>query len=162
MDRKCSEFERHRDKLDTWFTKEERRAWEAHLAHCPACRDQWAAEEALDSLFSEAAPPILSSRFNENLHQRIAVEPKARNRWPLLVMQGYWLAASLIIAFIFLNMEGVHTWEGFTMVIFLLFCFVSPIFLLGRKLGFGLFDLILSTMEPPEKPSKSFQNGILS
>ena len=157
MVRECPEFERHRGKLDTRFTEGERRAWEAHLAGCPACRDQWAAEEALGDLFSRAAPPELSSRFDENLRRRIATEPK--KRWALLVMQGYWLAASLISAFILFNMEGIQARPGPGVMMLLTLCFAGPILLLGRRLRFGLFDLILRTMAAPEKP---YRNGILS
>jgi hypothetical protein len=162
MDKACPEFERRRNKLGTWLTEGERRAWEAHLARCPACCDQMAAEEALEDLFSKAAPPELSSRFNENLRQRIAAESRVRNRWPFLVMQGYWLAASLISAVILLNMASLNARGGLLVGMCLLLFFAGPILLLGRRLRFGLFDLILSTMDSPEKSAQSYRNGILS
>ncbi len=153
MDRACSEFERHHQRSHTRFFARERRAWEEHLSHCPACRGQRAAEEALDNLFSEVAPPGLSSRFKKNLRHRIAAEPGAQNRWSLLVMRGYWLTASLTSAVILLNMEGSYARMGFAVMMFLLLCFLGPILLLGRRLRFGLFDLILSTMDSLDKPA---------
>ena len=73
-------------------------------------------------------------------------------------MQSYWLAASLITAVIFYTMEGIYAQGGFTIVIFLLLCFTGPILLLGRKLRFGLFDLILSTMDHLEQPAESHRD----
>lgn len=162
MDRDCPEFEGNREKFDTWFTEKERRTWEAHLARCPACRNQWAAEEALDGLFSEAAPPGLSEQFNQNLRQRIAAEPKTRHRWLILVMQVYWLAASLVSAVILFKMEGIKAEEGVMVGMFLLLCFTGPILLLGFRLRFGLFDLIFSTMAPLERPAEPYRNGFPS
>jgi predicted anti-sigma-YlaC factor YlaD len=153
MDKECPEFERLRKGLGDW---------EVHLAQCPSCRDQWAAEEALENLFSEVAPPELSSRFNENLRHRIAKVAEARIRWPLFVMQGYWLAAALISAIILLNMEGLLAGGGLMVMGLILLCFAGPVFLLGRRLGFGLFDLILATLDPRDKPAESYRNGIFS
>lgn len=153
MDKTCNVFKDFRRKSDRGCTEGERREFEEHLVNCPDCRDQWTSQEALQSLFSNVKPTGLSPSFNEKLHRRISEERRMWSHRPLL-MQAYWLAACLVSVFIFLDRLGKNTDAG-AMVMLLLGCFAVPTLLLSRTLRFNFIDLILTTMNHPEKRAES-------
>lgn len=67
-----------------------------HAARCADCREQLETERALRQLFREVARPAPSPHFDRTLRQRLRAEreQQRRNSWRLMVMQGYWVAAS--------------------------------------------------------------------
>jgi len=70
---------------------------EEHAARCPECRLQLAADRELRHAFQRLAQPALSPRFNKDLRLRLRAEREHRRllRRSRLMMQGYWLAASV-------------------------------------------------------------------
>jgi hypothetical protein len=159
MDKICPEFDRYKTKLEVWVTDEERRAFRKHLERCPDCKEQWTAEVALGELFGESTQPVLSDRFQENLRRRIALEAGSSGRFTRLAMRGYWLATALVSVLILISMGSPDTHANFGLILFLVGCFLFPILLLGRRLRFSLFDLILTTMDPFYEPVGSYRNG---
>ncbi len=151
MDKACGVFEDYQEKIRGGCAEGERRDFEEHLENCPACRDQWASEKALENLFSGTTPPGLSPAFSAKLHKRIGEEHENRSLRPL-VMQAYWLAVCLISVAIVLNMSDKNM-EGGAAVPAVLVFFAAPTLLLGRMLGFNLFDLILDTMNRSGRPA---------
>lgn len=121
------------------------------------CPEQKMADEALRNLFSHSAPPELSPSFNRKLSQRIAAESAQPSRRPRLIMQAYWLAVCIFSTYILLGTQSM-TPGGRIALIMLLVCIALPTLLLGKRLHFSLFDLILSTMNHPQIQAESVRN----
>ena len=94
--RECDRF------LDLSFERDpaDDAALQQHAARCPACREQMESERELRRLFHGIPRPGPSLHFNRVLRERLRAERERqrRGRWRLLVMQGYWVAASLASA----------------------------------------------------------------
>ena len=87
--------------LDGELRAAERRWWEEHLAHCPACRDELDRLRALSaSLRRELPPTEPSSAFREDLRRLLRSEPasRARPRLPRPRWAPAALAAGLVFA----------------------------------------------------------------
>lgn len=149
MDEICERFDYFLTGNHRGCTDEERRDFEEHLARCPACHEQWTADGALGNIFSEIPRPLLSPAFDEELRRRLSERRRTRFGRPFL-MQVYWLAACVLSLLIF-SYSGDRYTHNSTALLLLLLCFVVPTLLLGRVFRFSLFDLILSTMNRPEK-----------
>lgn len=141
MDDICGAFEDFRRKRERGCPERE---FEEHLARCPDCRDQWAADGALTNLFSSSRPPGLSPSFNEELLERISEE---RPLGPLF-MKAYWLAACLASVALFLGTIGAGLEHGAAV---LLLCLAVPTLILGRMLRLNPFDVILCSMNRTER-----------
>lgn len=122
-----------------------------HAARCPDCRGQLEAEEALRDLFRATSRPGLSPRFDRVLRQRLREERERlhRRRWRLLVMQGYWAAASaacvLVVARIRWPSELPPTSVACIVGAVAGLALLAPLVLL-RSLRIGPLDLIVKTM----------------
>ncbi len=149
MDEICESFDRFRTSRHGGCTEGERRHFEEHLANCPACHEQWTVDRILGNLFSEIPQPVLSPAFDGELRRRLSEGRRMRHGGPFL-MQVYWLAACVVSLLIFVFSGEQYTRSGTTLLLLLL-CFVVPTLLLGKVFRFSLFDLILSTMNHPEK-----------
>ncbi len=72
--------------MDGALTDEERRAWQAHLGHCPDCRREWSMVSAVEeALLSAPAPPRLSPDFTIVTTQRILQRQRRRRLLSALV-----------------------------------------------------------------------------
>lgn len=67
-----------------------------HAKLCADCGEQLEVDRALRQAFQGVACPGPSLHFSQALRDRIRIERRSlrRQRWRLLVMQGYWIAAT--------------------------------------------------------------------
>jgi hypothetical protein len=144
MDEMCNAFEDFRRKREQGCTERERRGFEEHLASCPACRDQWAADGALLDLFSASRPPGLSPSFNKELIERIRDE----RPFGSFIMKTYWLVAGLASVALFLGTVGTGLEQGAAV---LLLCLALPTLWLGYLFRLNLLDVISSSMNRTER-----------
>jgi len=124
----------------------------AHAERCPDCREQSEADRELRRLFQSAPRPGPALHFNRVLRSRLRAERERqrRRRWRLLVMQGYWVAASVACVIVLtltrwpmqMPSPQVTCSIGGAFAIALL----TPLTLL-MSLGIGPLRLILETME---------------
>jgi len=149
MDEICASFDHLWASGHDEATDEERRDFEQHLAECPACREQRIADRAVEKLFSDIPRPQLSPAFGEELDRRLSRARGDRIGRPFL-MQLYWLTASILSLLIFVY-SGNQCTQNRTALLLALVCFTLPTLLLGRVFRFSLFDLIVRTMNHPEK-----------
>lgn len=154
MSSSCPEFDRLLDSPSTFAA----RRLEEHIAHCPSCREQQAADDELRALFDGVSPPHLSPEFGSSLRRRLAAELPARTRRRCLVMRAYWLTVAAISVLLLVQFAGPQlrdsaAWRvGFLV---LTTCLFLPTLLLGRPLGLGFFDLIARTVDPAHDERKA-------
>jgi anti-sigma factor RsiW len=85
--------------LDDHLTGEERELWEAHLAHCRRCQEEWAALSQVDAFLRQApAPPPLQPSFTQTTVAR-AAQQQRKQRW--LSILGGVLIVGLVSALVF-------------------------------------------------------------
>ena len=123
-----------------------------HAAGCSRCREQLDTDRALRELFQGTGRPGPSLHFNRVLRKRLHEEGQLqhRYRWRLLVMQGYWAAASVASVIVIL----LTRWPGDVPSAPVL-CSLGALFgtallallVLFRSLRMGPIDLILDTMD---------------
>lgn len=123
-----------------------------HAAECSSCREQLATDRDLRELFQGIARPDPSLHFNRVLRERLHAERQLqrRSRWRLLVMQGYWIAASVASAIVIMLIR----WPG-ELPPAAVMCSFGALFgmallatlILFRSLRIGPINLILNTMD---------------
>lgn len=85
--------------LDDHLTSEERVVWEAHLAQCQRCQEEWAAMTQVDAVLRQApAPPPLPPAFTQATVAR-AMRRRRTQRW--LSILGGLLIVGLVSALVF-------------------------------------------------------------
>ncbi len=65
------------------FTAEEARAWQEHLHHCAACREEWKAWREMEQLLATAPLPTPPSNFTEATLARWQAH-RRRQRWMVI------------------------------------------------------------------------------
>ena len=124
----------------------------AHTTPCPRCRGQLEADRELRQLFRSIAPTGPSLYFNRVLRSRLRAERQRlrRRRWRLLLMQGYWVAASVagvIVMTLTRWPEAMPSLQvAFTIGVTFAIALLTPLILL-RSLSIGPLGLIIKTME---------------
>lgn len=88
----CDEFSTPGRDLDA----EKETRLRLHAKRCADCGEQLEVDRALRQAFQGVACPGPSLHFSRALRERIRTERRGlrRQRWRLLVMQGYWVAAT--------------------------------------------------------------------
>ena len=124
---------------------------ERHAAECPSCRQQLAAHRELRRTFRALAQPSLSPRFNRQLAALLDAETRRHSghRQRLLLMQAYWLAASVASVCILLWTRWPTAAPSALVVSVLVTILAGSLLtlvILLRSLRTGLLDLILGTM----------------
>jgi|GEM_PF-2474881 len=162
MSKPCRESHNSPKRIVAGATEAEKAAWQEHLARCPGCREQWAADVELRALYQDAETPRLSDRFQQSLRQRIAVDNRIRSRRRLPIMRAYWLAAAVASVLVLTTLDlpglfGTGTWIAGLLVP--VFCLLAPLLLLGLRLPTGLYDLILYTMAAPGESPEQLPAG---
>jgi predicted anti-sigma-YlaC factor YlaD len=97
----CSEVEELI--LESFDAPVQRERLNAHLAHCPACREFFDAQRALDvSLLAQFPAPNLSASFDAGLRRRIALERRQAilEHLPTVLHLGGGVAGSLLCAWL--------------------------------------------------------------
>jgi len=89
-----------------------------HAARCSGCREQLATDRDLRELFQGMARPGPSLYFNWVLRERLHAERQLqrRYRWRRLVMQGYWVAASMASAIVIMLIRWPNEWPSVTVM----------------------------------------------
>ncbi len=78
--------------LEGELSHDEERHWQAHLAQCPACQQEWAAMMRVETLLRTAAPaPLLTVDFTARTVAKIAQKQKLRSMLRFIV--GFLLLA---------------------------------------------------------------------
>jgi predicted anti-sigma-YlaC factor YlaD len=122
-----------------------------HAARCSHCREQLETDRELRQMFQGVARPGPSLHFNRELRKRLRAERQLqrRYRWRLLVMQGYWAAASVASAFVIMlirwpgELPSVPVMCSFGAVFGM--ALLTPL-ILFLSLRMGPMNLILNTM----------------
>jgi anti-sigma factor RsiW len=126
-------------------------ALDAHAAGCPSCRRQLIAHRELRHAFQGLAQPSLSPHFDRELRRRLETERKRdrAHRWRLLLMQGYWMAASVAcLCILWLTRWPAETPSALAVgALGMIFAMVLvTLVLLLRSLRTGFLDVIFGTM----------------
>jgi hypothetical protein len=123
-----------------------------HADRCADCGEQLEVDRALRQAFRGVACPGPSLHFNQALRERIRIERRGsrRQRWRLLVMQGYWVAAAAASVVVVLQVRWPAELQAGAMAPLLAamvgLTLIAPL-ILSACLRITPLDLILNTMK---------------